>query len=506
MRLRGWGPLTRALAGALALALLALAGWVGYERFWPDASCGRGVSERGPDEECVGVTDGEVVFHPDLDEVSARIKEENDRVTGSDVPYVTVAFILPMTSDDEVERRQTLHEVQGAYLAQYRANHRAQQTRPPIRLVLANPGRNSAQWRPVAEELRRMADSPEDNLRAVVGFDVSTRTTAEAISYLTNEAGIPMVAGPLTADDLGNSEDHIRYPGLARVVPDNSDQAAALASLYSDIDPARTLLVEDLRADDNYIASLRDVFGRVTRDAPNAPEQFVSPPDLTEEGNLPNDFERMVATICTSEAEVIYFAGRNVQLRLFVNALGARGCTEKDYTVITISGASTLRTDPEFEWDALENDVTVRYATIAHPDAWTGRDAPADGGSREALDELLDLMAETGQGDAEQLTDGRAITMYDATLTAITGIRNSTGGEVSVPALEDVANSWLRMHGGGRVEGVSGWICLTNHGDPHNKAVAVVELDPDTEDIRFVGLAWPQGAPPEPDCPLPNPD
>jgi hypothetical protein len=34
--------------------------------------------------------------------------------------------------------------------------------------------------------------------------------------------------------------------------------------------------------------------------------------------------------------------------------------------------------------------------------------------------------------------------------------------------------------------------------------VAIVELDPATEDIRFDGLAWPQGAPPDEHCLLPN--
>ena len=412
--------------------------------------------------------------------------------------------MVPMTGAGEIERQQTLREVQGAYLAQYRANHRSNDQVPAIRLVLANPGRDSAHWRPVAEELVAMTTAEAYPLRAVTGFNISVRSSEDTIGFLTREHGIPVVAGPLTADDLANSpEEPDKFPGLAKVVPGNSAQASALGHYHQDIDPSRTLLIEDLREGDNYNETLSKVFREVTRDAPHRPETFRSR-GVNEVGTLPNEFARLVSGICGSPAEVVYFAGRPTQLRVFVNALGNRHCTDRSYTVVTGSGASTLVTDPDLDWSALENRVTVRYSALAHPDAWTGQQPSATGGSAEALGLLTELIAEAGETGATDLTDSRTITLYDAAWTAITGIRGSAVDGAPVPDLDTVADSWLRMHGINRVDGVSGWICLDNHGLPYNKAVAIVELDPTAQGLRFAGTAWPAGSEPEAECLVPN--
>ncbi|MGP4114884.1 ABC transporter substrate-binding protein [Streptomyces sp. 4N509B] len=501
------GPLQWTVVGALLAGLLAYGVVVVIDRSRPDTSCGPGVERHGPHEECVGVTDGSYVFAPYLAEISARIARENDDVVrqseraNDPVPYVTVAFILPLTSDDPIEQGHMRREVQGAHLAQLHANE--QEERPAIRLVLANAGRASEQWRPAAERLAEMARSPEERLRVVTGFDVSTGNTEAAIRYLTNQANLPMVVGPLTADDLANGPDTPdAYPGLVKVVPDNSDQAEALASLYEDIAPERTLLVEDLRQNDNYIRSLSEVFREHTSGSPHIPQPFRSPDDINDEANLANDFRQMINTVCDMDGvDTIYFAGRNVQLRMFVNALGQRGCDEKDYTVVTISGASTLITDEQLDWSALEGGITVRYTTVTHPDAWTTGSPPATGGSAADFHELTEVIEEAGMEREVRLDDSRAIVMYDAVRTAIQGVRNAAGSNNVIPSLDDVENAWLRLHGRDhRVEGAGGWICLDRYGTPHNKAVAVVELDPETQSIRFVDLAWPEGTAPDEDC------
>lgn len=490
---------------AVVLVLACVAGLVtaGIAIRQAQQACAPGVTEQAPSDECVGVTDGEYSFAPELDAVSARIKAENDRVANAGSPSVTVAFVIPMRPTDKVEREQTLREVQGAYLAQYRANHEANRQQPAIRLVLANPGRDSAHWRPVAEQIVAMAHDPDQRLRLVAGFNASVRNTADALRYLTGE-GIPVVAGPLTADDTGNSAQRPdAYPGLVKVVPGNRDQAAALAAYNRDIDPVRTLLVEDLRKGDNYVDSLREVFRDHTADARYASEHFTSP-SVTEVGTTPNQFKQMVNTICTSQARWIYFAGRPVHLRVFVNALGERGCTNIAFTVLTGSGASTLANDSELNWDALNNGITVQYTAIAHPNAWSSPDRPKTGGSQEDYQRLVDLAAKAGQIGEVNFTDSRTITMYDAVWTGITGIRTAKTGEV--PSLQGIIDIWPRLHGPNRVNGASGWICLDNHGNAYNKAVAVVTLSPRSRnDIVFQGVAWPQMRQPEPECLVPNP-
>lgn len=70
-----------------------------------------------------------------------------------------------------------------------------------------------------------------------------------------------------------------------------------------------------------------------------------------------------------------------------------------------------------------------------------------------------------------------------------------------MPTLRRVADRWLRPHGTDKLEGASGWICLDQYGNPRNKAVAVVHLDPKTRNALFDGLAWPEGSPPRENCP-----
>ncbi|MEU7045343.1 hypothetical protein AB0A77_30390 [Streptomyces varsoviensis] len=504
--LRTWGPLTKAAAGLLALALLAGGGWALYGWLRPDRTCAAGVDRRGG--ECVGVSDGGFSFAGNLDEVSARIKAENDSVAR--VPHVSVAIMIPMTADEPFEQRKVLSEVQGMYLAQYRANHRSNDQTPKIRLLLANPGRDHAYWPAVSDELARRAGTAE-HLRAVVAFNVSVRATQQAIARLTNERHIPVVGGAVTANDIGNSAAHPdAYKGFVRVLPTTRDQAAALSFFNKggkDEAPEHSLVVEDLREDDNYTVTLKKAFHELTKGAPRAPEQFRSPADFSKEGSTSNDFHQMVNTICNSTAKDIYFAGRPVQLRQFINELGVRACTDQQYRVVSGYAASTLSSDAKLNWDALRGGVSVEYASVSHPDAWTTPGAPATGGSKAAYDELSGLAAEAarkpvGPIGRVDLTDSRAVTTHDAAWTAITAIRNnSRNGSGTIPSLDQVRNAWLRLHGADKVRGASGWICLDNYGNPYDKSVPVVRLNPHTRSVDFVGHAWPEGGrPPAEDC------
>ncbi len=496
------GPLTRALALLVVLALLGTVGYFGY-RVWTDDSCAEGVTEVG--KECVGVTDGSYVFTDDLGPVSARIKEENDSVAGKNP--VTVALMIPLVSDAQAERREMVEQVQGAYLAQHRANGQSGH-QPPVRLVLANPGRGYGQWLRVSNQLARLAAGKE-NLRAVTGINISISATKAAVGHLTGTLHIPVVAGPMTADDIANTDGAPEaFPGLARVAPSNTDQADALTHYGADIKPAESLVIEDTRKDDNYIATLREAFAKLTKGAPHAPESFESPADFNEEGNLGGEFDRMVPGICNSPARTLFFAGRPVQLRLFLVALADRKCV-RPFTVITGSHASTLMVDQKFEreWPSLKENggTTVRYTALAHPDTWGPQSPASAGGSKDASAELAGMLTAeaTRQPDRigpADLRDGRVIVTYDAVSTAVAGIRLETGGAVTMPSLKEVALSWRRLHADNRVEGASGWICLDSKGNPHNKAVPIVHLDPDSRSAVLDGTAWPLGKAPDENC------
>ncbi|MBB5937078.1 hypothetical protein [Streptomyces zagrosensis] len=183
----------------------------------------------------------------------------------------------------------------------------------------------------------------------------------------------------------------------------------------------------------------------------------------------------------------------------------------KHYTVVSGSHASTLAVFRAFGWEALSrgSGITVRYASLAHPDAWSGPNAPKTGGSPAAYRQFSDLVREFGTGRSAaigqvSLTDSRAVITYDSLTTAIAAIRNSTVGAVKMPELTQVADGWLRLHGQSKLEGASDWICLDRYGNAYNKAVAIVTPDARTKAARFETLAWPDGKPPAPTCTAPN--
>ncbi|MFJ6699353.1 ABC transporter substrate-binding protein [Streptomyces sp. NPDC091272] len=496
-------PAVRKLFWVVLVLLLAAGATVTVPRLLPNSSCGVGVEKRGDDVECTGVTDGAYHFIPEIGPVSDRIKAENDRVTGSGAPYSTIALMIPMTptEQDTAARTQLLREVQGAYLAQFRANQEGE-LEPPIRLVLANPGREMTRRTEVTDQLAAMSASDRDRLRAVFGFNVSTTQTEETIRRLTEVHRIAVVGGPITADSIANTKaEPDKYPGLAKIVPSNSDQARALTH-YLKVKPAETFLVEDTRADDLYARSLRAAFRTETKGTPFAPEEYRA------DQATPNDFAQMVNNLCNSRATTVYFSGRPPALTQLVRALGKRGCPEKRYRVVTVSGASTLALDPKMPWEAFTfgAGLSVEYATITHQDAWTAR-PPATGGSSTDYKALERLVTDPRQRDAvgdigpTGLADGRTITTHDSALTAIAAIRNRVVGKGRVPDQKSIPAAWPRLHGQAMVRGASGWICLNSYGTPYNKAVAIVKLLPaEGHHIQFVRLAWPDGAPPKKEC------
>ncbi|MEK8143766.1 hypothetical protein NKH18_22460 [Streptomyces sp. M10(2022)] len=75
---------------------------------------------------------------PQLGPVARAISLENAGLRAGS--FATVALLLPLTSTEASIRTKVLREVQGAFVAQYRANHASNDEVPKIRLVLANTG------------------------------------------------------------------------------------------------------------------------------------------------------------------------------------------------------------------------------------------------------------------------------------------------------------------------------------------------------------------------------
>lgn len=509
-----WTTRQKIVTSVVVAALLASTGWFSVDRLTApeDRSCVVGVARPQGSDECVGVSGTGYDFgQSQLTSVAAAIGRQNSTLKAG--RYATVALLLPLTSTDASMRTKVLHELQGAFVAQYRANNESDRV-PKIRVVLANTGSNGRLWRPVVDRLLTMTGAP-DQLRAVSGVAISSTQAKAAVKELTG-AGIPVVGSTITADGFANGPSGDPFPGLARVSPTNRDEADALTSLPG-MRADKALLVEDRRGGDPYTDTLKSAFRGSLKDPKWESQLFTSLEDPNDEGSMSNDFERITGIICDTDADTILFAGRHIQLRQFVNELGKRGCTTdpvskkvRRFTVLTGDEGSYLGSDKKFEWKTLRHGVTVRYASLAHPDAWP--EVPAGkkestGGSAQDYRAFTDALAKAkktvgpiGPTAREDLTDGQVIIAHDAMTLAVEGIRRATR-KTLLPDLELVSKQWLYVKGEeGRVRGASGWICLDNHGNPYNKAVPIVQLAPDPPHQRFSSLAWPKGEAPKEDC------
>ncbi|MFD7665093.1 ABC transporter substrate-binding protein [Streptomyces sp. NPDC059788] len=495
--------------------------------------CAEGVVQS--EGECIGVNGSGYDFGtPEIRQVTEAIRKENERVA-QQKNSVTVAMMLPLQPKLAAERKQLRSELQGAYLAQYRAN-RMEKT-PQLRLVLANPGADYAQQETVVDRLAGMADSERDNLRAVTGFNLSLGATKQAIARLTGELKIPVLASRVSADEIANPDNRsgrLPFPGLARIIPTNRQQADALADFHGGLRDAETVLVKDIRPHDIYDESLAKAFSRPEPGPPGPKDQEFESPSITEPGDTGNDFSLIGHNICESDAKVVYFAGRPVHLRLFALKLAEVPCHGKKYTIVSGSGAATLdRYMSEADWRKLQGGdgesatITVQYAAPAHPDAWdaalrtwekerqasTGRkpavaDRPAYlTDPRKELQELRGLIDQGTAGDIGpvQLEDSRTMLVHDGVRTIAEAVFLANAQAAgSIPPRERVAAEWPRLEAAHRVRGASGWICLTNGGNAYDKPVAVVRLDPRTRRVAFVGLGWPEKKPQPADCVVPS--
>jgi ABC-type branched-subunit amino acid transport system substrate-binding protein len=491
----------RYVALLLAAALAAVAVWGGLRLTEENRSCAAGVARPQDSDDCVGVSTTAYDFGQSRYTPTVRaIDRENRRLEAGS--YVTVALLLPFTASAPASLSDILHELQGAYLAQYQANHEVTDESPKIRLVLANPGADGAHWQTVVDRLAAMTEEP-DRLRAVAGVGLSTENNKRAVRELTRR-GVPVIGSSISADDLANGQNgKDPFPGLARVSPTNTDEARALTS-FAEVSSGKALLVYD-KTGDPYTRTLQHSFEKLLSGSPYQPQPFTPPADLTEDGTTANQFRQITQLVCDTpkSTDTILFAGRHTQLRQFINALGARGCMDHRLTLLTGDEGSYLTGDKKLSREALTRNLSVRYTALAHPDAWKKETVKTGGSTADArtLDELVARSKKEPVGPigSVALDDGQLIIAYDAVRLAVQGLREATPTGRTVPPLPDVVNQWSLMKGSQRVNGASGWICLDVHGNPYDKAVPIVELTP-SGGSRFVKIAWPEGKPPAEEC------
>ncbi|MCF6524918.1 ABC transporter substrate-binding protein [Streptomyces sp. JJ36] len=487
---------------AVSLVTVAALVWGSLEFYdYAFVRCADGVRERGPREECVGVSDGSYPFDDKrLGSLMDRIRRENERVGKSGDPWVALAYFEPMTLGTGDKGWKSIEEeLQGAHLAQLELNDPAfgHGDAPQIKLLPANPGHGSRQWRPLVEQIAGMTDG-DHPVVAVAGFGQSLGTTRAAVEWL-RARDIPMVGSTVTADELSDP----RERGFFRAVPPNADETSAvvkhLRARQRKEKDFTVQVVKDRNQEDIYSASLLDGFTRAARRAglrlDSADFEFMS-----RMGGVSNALATLADRMCRQAElpDAVYFAGRGRDLRGFIEsaAAGWRRCPVDIYTGDDAVGMFfdfPWENEPEelrrFRENWRASEITVRYTALAHPEA-----APEmyPGEKNNAYENFRQHYARVF-GGAGRLLNGQAMLGHDAVLVAGTAIRRAArpAGKGLVTA-ETVQQMLGQVSETDAVRGAAGPVDFDEAGNPEGKPLPLVELRPDDQDgYRYLRVLKP---------------
>lgn len=473
-----WARLRRRLRRASLLGTVAAviaAAVVFGPTLWRDLNCGSaGDGIREIEGECVGVTDGTFVFQDQFAAVQENIAAENawaaQQAEAENLPLVRIALLTTMTTDAEsaMSADKIQSALEGAYVALHRANRTAElgdRTRL-VQLYLANEGARQTHWEFTVDRLEAMVDD-DVPLVAVMGQGISSDRTVAAAERLS-AAGIPMVTGVTTADGI----DHDSIDGLIRAAPSNTDFAVALRrhlDARGDIDSA--ILVYDSTAEDRYTTTLRTAYeAQLGEYIAGSHQPF---PGRSIAAGGPEVFDPITRNICAAETEAVLFAGREPDLRVFLEALAVRACVDRPLTVLFGVTGTDMQQDRELGERITEARLDVRYAAGADPGWATGAtEAPADFGA------FFGHYTRLVSRDPGSLADGYAVTYHDALATAIGAMRITNPWEVEPPLPEDVREHLLLLNSEQVVRGATGELSFASNrgGNPGGKWVPVVSL------------------------------
>ncbi|MGW1538586.1 hypothetical protein [Streptomyces aureus] len=489
-RKSGWKPSTtllKVLAGVTVLLVVAaLAGWAWHYKTVADdrlrdakntqeekqkfkkQHCGTlNSSLVTADGECTGVTDGSdgaAVFGDDLKPVMTAIGAENRNVVESG-DYVTVAFLAPLASKsaNSLTFGQYVAELEGAYTAVEEENRK--NSRPKIRLVVANMGSSEKQWAGTVGLLTTM--KKDDRLVAVAGLGLSQGESVQAARALS-KADLPMVGDLITADgfDSTGTVDHKgAIDGLARVALPNRDQLTALSK---DLGTARrnaALIRTGLTPNgskDLYTESLNQGFQGIEGLKKNLDDSadFRFDP----RGGPGTSMTSISEDLCHSDKKIdtIYYAGRVKYLPDLLDGLATRSCHTEPITVV--AGSDTAGFDPGTKsLHVGDAPITVLYANFRNAAQLRSPDNPA----RNLYEDFARDFTARHHGqrfDADHLTDTYwSLVAHDAVLTAATAVHRA-GGHGALPNRYAVGNELFALRNDA-VAGATGHFGIDKNGN-----------------------------------------
>jgi eukaryotic-like serine/threonine-protein kinase len=373
-------------------------------------------------------------------------------------PHITIV-VGTMLSGDRSLTAVGHDDLQGAYVAQKEFNDGAKLRNGfMVRLLIANSGGQTSYTEKVAQQIVQVAQT-DPTFVGVMGWPFSSRAV-EAVQIL-GAAHIPMVSQTASSDQLTRIS-----PYFFRVAPSNKSQAisgakyaeqtlhAKSAALFVDIsDPYSQSLAQDFaqqfQADGNTIV---------------ATEHYTVKKGATITSSVPDALSK--------KPDFIYFSGYADDVSSLLVSLPAGN--------MPVMGGDALYELGGYPNNARAGFSRLRFTTFAYPDEWSvlglATRQPA------FFSEYPAAFNPNGQHPKGVYgftrADNDVILSYDAMVALLLGCNNALSSGKNTIHTDDLLQGLKSISGANGFQGVSGQIAFGPDGNPVNKAVVILYVDP----------------------------
>ncbi len=411
----------------------------------------------------------------------ALIYNEDLHVLQRGLPYVTVVLGLPIANDDALLGFDR-SDMESAYLLQHRVN---QQNLLPhglqLRILIDSSGENNSDVGTVAQFVANRATiGNPDHIIAVIGWPFSSQTT-NAIDILSS-VHIPLISQTASSVELSNSS-----PYFFRVNPADDQQGTALgAYAVNDLGAKSVLVLRDPK--DPYSNSLANAF---TKGVTSLHEVAInsSADYFVKTATTVAQYQQQVTDAVNNRVSLIFIAGLDVDAVRLAVAVGNAASANPDSTYLAnlkILGGDGLDTglllgqgsgpDVTLAIDHPQDVQRLIFSAFGDPGEWALEKIPQS--SRPVF---FSDWSDTYQSSAVSANnapppDENAILTYDAfgvVTRAATLARGDLTGSSIRTALTTIGVGSIPVY-----QGVSGQIHFGADGNPIDKAVVVLHVEP----------------------------
>ncbi len=396
----------------------------------------------------------------DTSDAETLIYAEDQRVVASGQRYITLVIGTTLTGNTSAigTGRDSL---QGAYLSQKEYNDGLKLNGGiQIRLLIANAGGRADNVAKVAQRIVQAAKQ-DQTIVGVMGWPYSAYTH-NAIPVL-GSAKIPLVSPTASADDLTNAS-----PFFFRVAPANETQAVASANYAREkLHASRVaIFVDHNNAYSNSLAADFQKHFAVNGSVVVDTESYT----VGDSKELPLLLQKALSF----KPDLIYFSGYSDDMAVLLINL------PDSQPNLQVLGGDALYQLNGYPSSARAGFSRLHFTAFAYPDEWDILQMGEQPLFFSEYKAAFNPAAQYPNGKyGYTRADNDVILSYDATFALLQGCKNALdAGEtlVTPTALKDGLGKITVDH---PIQGVSGQIAFGSDGNPVNKAIVVLAVDPD---------------------------